>query len=442
MAAWLASRRRSRSDGVCCFGSRANRERNVEVNEVGKSGCGLLASGSRAWILGAGLAAVTACGGPPAWTVTIEPVTAPTDVVSFSPQVTVQAGRVILSWLQLGELQYSLAFAERTASGWSAPRQVTSGDTLVSNAADVPSVHALADGTLVAHWLQREGAHPDAYDSPLSWSRDGGRTWSNPVTPHHDGTKTQHGFTSIFEPAGGGLGVVWLDGRNTDPHLPEGQNGDMALWFARFGSDGTQTSEAAVETRVCDCCQTSAAVAGDAALVAYRGRTADEIRDIHVTRYTGGSWSVPTTVHADGWKIQGCPVNGPAISARGDAVAVAWFTAAGGQAQIYAAFSADGGRTFGDRIAVDEGTPTGHVDVELFTDLTAAVSWTALDEGRSRLFVRRLERGGGRSHAVAVADVAGTHYPRMALGNGELVFVWTEIVEGFSHIRTARAALP
>jgi hypothetical protein len=348
---------------------------------------------------------------------------------------------VILSWLQLGELQYSLNFAERTASGWSEARRVISGDTLVSNAADVPSVRAVADGTLVAHWLEREGAHPGSYDSTLSWSRDGGRTWSTPVTPHHDGTPTQHGFTSIYELPGGGLGVVWLDGRHTDPHLPEGQNGDMGLWSATFDAAGKQTSETAVDPRVCDCCQTSAAVSNTAALIAYRERTPDEIRDIHVARFEEGAWSPPIAVHADGWQINGCPVNGPAISARGEAVAAAWFTAAGGEAQAYVAFSEDGARTFGDRVRVDEGGATGHVDVDLLDEGTAAVSWTAVDQGRSRLFVRRVERGGGRSSVVAVADVAGTHYPRMALGSGELVFVWTEIVEGFSHIKTARVGV-
>jgi len=34
-----------------------------------------------------------------------------------------------------------------------------------------------------------------------------------PFLPHHDWTQTQHGFASLFELPGNGLGLVWLDGR-------------------------------------------------------------------------------------------------------------------------------------------------------------------------------------------------------------------------------------
>jgi hypothetical protein len=392
--------------------------------------------------LAASLAALAGCSGAPDWNVAIIPVPAPTSMVSFSPQLTSQGDRLLLSWLELAELQYILKFSERTAAGWSEPRAVIAGDTLVSNAADVPSVRALSDGTLVAHWLQRGGANPEAYDSPLSWSRDGGRTWTPPVTPHHDGTKTQHGFTSIFERPGGGVGVVWLDGRNTDSTLPEGQNGDMALWSAAFDAAGNQTAEAPIDRRVCECCQTSAAVAGDAAVVAYRERTPEEVRDIHLVRLSGDAWNAPVPVHADAWTINGCPVNGPAVDARGNTIAVGWFTGAGGEAQTYLAFSADGGRTFADRIRIDEGGSTGHLDVAILSDEAAVASWTAVVDRRAYLFVRRVDRSGARSRAVRVADVIGTHYPRMAYARSELVFAWTEMVDGFSHIRTASAAVP
>ena len=88
------------------------------------------------------------------------------------------------------------------------------------NAADVPSVRALAGGTLVAHWMQENGPDPEAYNLRLAWSTDSGATWSKPVSPHHDGTKTQHGFASLFQAPGAGLGLVWLDGRAADPDRP------------------------------------------------------------------------------------------------------------------------------------------------------------------------------------------------------------------------------
>ncbi len=120
-------------------------------------------------------------GADPGWKV--EQVRSPASFSSVSPQLTVQSGRAILSWLVLNQSRTSLQFAERTSTGWSAARTVFEGDDLIVNTADVPSVVALADGTLAAHWLQRDGSDPEAYKLPLSWSKDSGKTWSAPVYP-------------------------------------------------------------------------------------------------------------------------------------------------------------------------------------------------------------------------------------------------------------------
>ena len=71
----------------------------------------------------------------------------------------------------------------------------------------------LPNGTIVGHWLQKSGPDTYAYDVRLSYSKDDGKTWSPSFIPHHDGTKTEHGFASLF-PLGDGLGAIWLDGRN------------------------------------------------------------------------------------------------------------------------------------------------------------------------------------------------------------------------------------
>ena len=39
-------------------------------------------------------------------------------------------------------------------------------------------------------------------------------------------------------------------------------------------------------------------------MIAYRDRSADEVRDISIVRRVGGRWTKPAPVHDDGWKIQ------------------------------------------------------------------------------------------------------------------------------------------
>ena len=371
----------------------------------------------------------------------IDPLTAPAGADSGQPQLTVEGARAIVSWLETHGKHTTLKFAERTPSGWSDPREVVSGDDLVVNAADVPSVRALADGTLAAAWLQENGPDPEAYDLRVSLSKDGGRTWSRPSSPHHDGTKTQHGFASLFSAPGGGLGVLWLDGREIKPDAPEDQAGNMTLRATEYGPDGTQRAETLVNGRVCDCCPLSTAITSEGPIVAFRGRSPGEIRDIYVSRLVAGRWSAAAPVHRDGWKITGCPVNGPAVSARRADVVVAWFTGqTGGRA--FAAFSSDAGRTFGAPIRLDDGVAVGRVQIALLEDGSAAASWIELKDSRSQFRMRRIERSGTRSAAVTVAEGMGTSHPRLALGRGELLLAWVESTRGSTRVRTARTAAP
>ena len=363
----------------------------------------------------------------------VEPIASPAGANSSAPQLTVEGDRAILSWIERSGKQAALKFAERTASGWSEARVVVSSDHLMVNSADVPSVRALPDGTLAAHWMEENGPDPEAYDLRLAWSADG-RAWSAPVAPNRDKTISQHGFASLFPTAGGGLGLVWLDGRTT-----HGDEGDMQLRAAMYDSAHKQLSDTMIDARVCECCPTAVALAADGPVAAYRNRSAGEIRDIYVTRLAAGRWTMPVSVHRDNFKIEGCPVNGPAIAARGKDVVVAWFTAPNDMNRSYLAFSHDGGKTFGAPVRADDKESLGRVVVAIEKSGSAIVGWVESATQTPQFQIRRVQPNGTRSAAVAVANQSGTRYPRMALVRDEVVLAWTESEQESSRVKTARA---
>lgn len=364
------------------------------------------------------------------WSPRIVALTSPAAADSGQPQLSVSDRGVLLSWIERSGARATLKFAERSGQGWSTPRTVASGVNWFVNWADVPSVLRLGSGTLAAHWLQKSGEGTYSYDVRLAFSRDDGKTWSASVTPHHDGTKTEHGFASLFEMPDAGLGLVWLDGRamkGADPHGGQG-GGDMSVRFASFGGDGQQRSEMPVDLRVCECCPTTAAVTADGVLAAFRDRSPDEVRDIYVSRLENGKWTAPSPVHNDGWRIPACPVNGPVLAARGRQVAIAWFTASGDQGQAYVAFSSDAGRSFAKPIRLDDGGSIGRVDVELLEDGSAVASWIESADDRTEFRIRRVERSGATSAPITIAGIDGgrmSGYPRMARHADTLVFAWT-----------------
>ena len=338
-------------------------------------------------------------------------------------------GRVHLSWIErLGGGRYSLRFSTKEGEGWSAPRVIAEGANWFVNWADFPSMVALPDGSLAAHWLVKSGPGTYAYDVNISRSFDGGKTWGEPFVPHRDGTQTEHGFVSMFAARDGALAAVWLDGREMKGHEAGQGHGQMTLRYVTIRRDGTLADEAVLDTKVCECCQTSVAVTAEGPIVVYRDRSDQEMRDISAIRWRAGKWGQPRPLSRDGWQINGCPVNGPAVAASGRRVAAAWFTGAENTPRVRLAFSDDAGETFGEPITVDDGNPAGRVDVLLLPDGSAMVAWLEKLTGGGEVRVRRVRPDGKRDQPVTVAPsgtARSSGFPQMVRSGGVLVFAWT-----------------
>jgi hypothetical protein len=365
----------------------------------------------------------------PAPVFAVTPLTLPAPATASQPQLTSSTRGSILSWVEQNGSMAVLRFAQRIGTGWSEPRTIASGSDWFLSDADVPTVQQLADGTLAAAWYRSTNVQQEAYDTWLAYSKDEGKTWSRPFKPYSDRTMTQHGFVSLFDQPGGGLGLVWLDAREWELNQDAPDGGAVMLRSASFDASWKQTSDQVANLRVCDCCQTSVAIASDGVVTAFRDRTDKEIRDIHVIRLENGKWTDPQPVHHDNWEIDSCPVNGPAVSANGRTLALAWFTAATGQGHSYAAFSSDAGRSWGEPIRLDEQMSTGRVDIEMLDDGTAVASWVEFANQQAQFKARRVSASGPPSASVAVQGAAPARaggFPRMTRQGDELLFVWVE----------------
>lgn len=360
---------------------------------------------------------------------------------SLAPQLAASPdGRLFLSWLEPAAGNITrFRLAEWTATGWEARPDIVEGAHLFANWADVPSVFASRDGRLAAHWLEKVAPATFAYGIRVRLSSDSGRTWSPPVTPHRDDSPTEHGFLSFFDAPGGAIGMVWLDGRETAAaagaaaHASGHGHGGGAMTLRATtlaaGASGSFTPgpDTLVDPRVCDCCPTAAVRTAAGAIAAYRDRSDDEVRDIAVARLEGGRWIPGGAIHADGWVIPGCPVNGPALSSADNTVAIAWFTAAGDQGRALVALSRDGGATFGRPVRVDDGEAIGRMDVEALADGSAVALWIEFKDGKADLRLRRVWPDGRIGTSIIVGPVGADRssgYPRLVRHGAGLVLAW------------------
>jgi hypothetical protein len=356
-------------------------------------------------------------------------------MAAAEPQLTASEAGLILSWIERRSSTTTLKFAERTGSGWSEPITVASGGNWSLSAADPPTVLRRPDGMLIANWLVSTNPKYEGSDLYLSYSADAGRTWAKPFTPHHDGTDQQHAFPSFFELPEKGLGVMWLDGRDSQPTEADPGGGAMALRYATYDGRWTRIAEGVVDARVCECCSTAAAVTSEGVLIAFRDRSDQEIRDIAVSRFQNGKWSDSARVHEDNWELDACPVNGPSVSAAGRDAVVAWYTVKEAKGQAFAAFSHDAGRTWGNPIRLDEGSSLGQVGAHLLDDGSAIATWVEFVNSRREYRMRRIEPSGEKSVAATIAGAGAgrlSGVPRAARLGDELVFAWTESAQDSS----------
>ena len=403
------------------------------------------------------LAFVTACAKDTTSALTVEAMPSPAGAEAAEPFVALaRDGAVTMSWLErAADSTVALHFAtlDPIAHTWSTPREVMRRSDLFVNWADFPSLVTLSDGRLLAHWLQRNGTGRYSYDVHLSESRDGGATWGASVLPHAAGVAAEHGFVTILPTADGGASIVLLDGTAgvlAAPATPttakgkEGARGEhggpMQLGHATW-SNGAVTATATLDPRTCDCCQTATAMTTRGPVVIYRDRSDDEVRDMSIVRFVDGQWTAPAPVHTDGWKIDFCPVNGPAVSALGDTVVAVWYTAAQDTARVRLAYSTDGGASFGVPMRVDGGLPAGRVDVELLDGGAALVSWIErLGGDGAEVRARVVRRDGTVEPHLVVSPSSGTRssgFPRMVRTADGAVMAWT--VPGTpSTVRVAR----
>ena len=366
-------------------------------------------------------------------TMVAAPLASPADSLTAEPHLfTDNTGAVFMSWVEKQKDTSRFWYSRLTDEQWSSPALIAKGTSWFVNWADYPMMATDGQGNFVAHLLDKSGKGTYAYDVKVYTSNNKGASWNPPFKLNEDGKQAEHGFVTLV-PYGDKVFVTWLDGRNTAMEGMEGMEtmehsghqGAMSLRAAVMDYDGKKSGEWELDSKTCDCCQTTAAITDAGPIVVYRDRSDEEIRDMSIVRFVDGEWTEPKSIHGDNWKIAGCPVNGPRVAVLGNQVVVAWFSAATEPAHVNVVFSDDGGATFGEAVSIDEGKALGRVDVEWLDNRRAIVSWM---EG-TLIKAIVVHANGDKEVPITIAessDARSSGFPQMTKSGDQLIFAWTD----------------
>jgi hypothetical protein len=348
-------------------------------------------------------------------TLKVEPAANPSGPGSSQVNWSVtQDGSPLLSWIESDELRYAI----RKGAQWSAPRTIAAHRHFFHHPAEMPEVITLPGGSFLARWIEAPKTESEAEFIYVSASRDGIK-WTTPVMAHHDHSDVQHGLASMAANGDKDVSVFWLQALN-------GPDKPTSLMRTVVGADGNEVKEETLAADVCECCPTAVARTARGLLVAYRAHTKDDIRDIAVTRLESGRWTSPKLVYPDKWQVDACPVNAASVAAKGEKVAISWYTASGDKPRVELAFSMDSGATFGKAAVVSTGQAYGYTSIAIDDAGGAYVSWLEHSGDGARVLARHISADGVPGPVAQVA--AGTRknlgYPRIVRAGNETWIAW------------------
>ena len=356
--------------------------------------------------------------------------------VNSTPWVAATGSTVAVTWAAAvnGKGDVFLAVSRDAGRTFGAPVRVNAVEGTARISGEIAPRVAMTSGTgkdpiITVTWNAKDAATT----IQTARSRDGGRSFVEERSLQKNASVGDRGWQASTLDASGRLHAVWLDHRAMaenkaagDHSAHKGEHDGVAMAQRSglyYAADGT--AERQLFTGVCYCCKTAMATGPKGEIyAAWRHVFAGNMRDMGFTasRDGGKTFSPLMRVNQDGWSIQGCPDDGPAmaVDAKGT-VHLVWPTVKNEQGVILYATSPNS-VTFSTpvRLPTLGGPKPSHPQIAIDGAGRAFVAW---DEVRDRIRRAAIAPIGGSAAPQILGDT--TSYPVMAATASGLVAVWT-----------------
>jgi hypothetical protein len=300
-----------------------------------------------------------------------------------------------------------------------------------------PAIVVGPKGQIYVAWMTRSRPGASKGQLNLSLSADGGKSFASPMRVNDKSVAL--GMQALAVTEDGAVYVTWLaENGNRPVNEMSKMNGQKAahasaakeqpehhqaeavreVRFAVSHDDAkTFAPGVALTSEACPCCKTVLTAGPNGYLYAgWRQVLPGDFRHIAVAGWQGTSFSAPQIVSDDRWAISGCPVSSASMSPGKDGnLNVLWYAAGeSGPSGLYLAQSVDGGKNYGRRQLVAEGTVNG--TPVLLTDSSGKLNaiWEGERDHHPALLTAVISTEVSGAKSIVVAD-GGNFPPRRRL---------------------------
>lgn len=260
-----------------------------------------------------------------------------------------QNGKLWIVWVSQNHIY--LQSSDDHGQHFSEPLRVNAEpETIASNGEYRPKIKIDTHANIYLTWTQNlEKRHTG--NIRFSRSKDGGHSFSKPITVNDNLDVIGHRFDSLAVGKNGEIFVAWLDARDKEQAKASQQEHLGSSLYYAWSDNGGQSfyPNKVVAPHSCECCRLGTEIdEHNLPVVLWRHVYPGNIRDHAVIKFK--DWHTPgeiLRVSQENWKIDACPHHGPALSIaeNGDYHSV-WFSGASDLNGLFYSVSRDGGKTY------------------------------------------------------------------------------------------------
>lgn len=297
-----------------------------------------------------------------------------------------------------------------------------------------PKIALGPQGQIYLSWTQPL-AKPYSGHIRFSRSIDGGKTFSEPMTVNHDQQEITHRFDAMTVTPDGRIWVAWIDKRDMTEAKAAGRPYEGAAVYYAVSEDAGEhfPIEHKLADSSCECCRISLWPLPDHAVMAlWRHVFPGGVRDHAMARITAEGADTMHRASFGGWKIDACPHHGPALARGGDwGWHMAWYDGGERPGLYYARMDGTSWVTSPQRRFGDVEAQAGHPAL-LTRGERVWLAWKEIDtQGASVWLAHSADGGRNWGESVAVARVTGASDYPFLIEDGRHVFLSWNAASGY-----------